>query len=345
MLTGFKKWKFVLPIIALTIAACGNDKDTAASTSDSSDKTYNLRLATVVSPPHSWVDAANFLAEEVEKQTDGKVKISIHHSGTLGNDERIIDEMQEGAIDFIIGGTQNASPYLKQFQLFSIPYLFESEEHFKKATDPEGELTERYKELLAETKFKISLLGFAGGGIRYTSTRDRVIKNVDDLRGLKLRLPGSPIASKVWSELGAVPTSMPFGEIYSALQTGVVDGFESTISGYTGSKLYEVAPNVSATHHEFMVTEFMISDVTKEKLPAEYLEVINNLVKDTLAVIQEKGDEYDTTLLAELEEKGVNITMDVDVESIRSKIEPLHGQFAKEADAEDILEIIRSLAN
>src|SRR5690625_242392 len=253
-------------LFLFVLTACGGEEGSAGTQKDApdsdteeevtSDEQFELRLATVVNPPHPWVDAGEFFAEEVEERTNGNVKVSIHHSATLGDDEGIIDELQLGTIDFILGGAQNAAPYVPQYQIFGFSYLFESMEDFEKVVGDDSEVTEHFKELYEENGLELKLLGLSGGGTRYTSHKNKEITKADDMQGVKMRLPGSPIESKIWGEFGAVPTSLPWNEIYSALQTGVVNSFESTLSGYEGSRLFEVAPHIAEPNHLYMVTHF-----------------------------------------------------------------------------------------
>src|SRR5699024_10870138 len=271
-------------LLLFGLAACGGAEETETSEEGNdaqeeaaSGEEFELRLATVVNPPHPWVDMGEFFAEEVEKRTDGNVKVSVHHSATLGDDEAIIDEMQIGTIDFIVGGAQNAAPYVPQYQIFGFSYLFNSMDEFEQAVAHDSEITEKFKNYYEESGLELKLLGLSGGGTRYTSHKDKEITEADDMQGVKMRLPGSPIESKIWSALGAVPTSLPWNEVYSGVQTGVVEAFESTLSGYEGSKLYEVAPNVALTEHLFMASHFTMSKLTEAKLPDEYNEIIEEV--------------------------------------------------------------------
>lgn len=334
-------------LIVFALAACGGaTEDHEASETDSaeaeSDAKYELNLATVVNPPHPWVDMGEFFAEEVEKRTDGNVKVSVHHSATLGDDEAIIDEMLIGTIDFIIGGVQNASPYVPQYQVFGFSYLFDDMDMFEEAIAHDSDITARFKEIHEESDLELKLLGLSGGGTRYTSHKDKQITEAADMHGVKMRLPGSPIESKIWSEIGAVPTSLPWNEVYSGVQTGVVEAFESTLSGYEGSKLHEVAPNVAKTEHLFMASHFTMSKLTEEKLPDEYNEIIEEVAIEASYSGTEQGKKYDEEIMEQLEELGVNIS-EVDKESFQRIVEPLYEELAEELDATDILEMILSL--
>lgn len=345
---------FVFPaMVLLVLAACGDSGETEKTEADAeesidaqeevtSDEQFELRLATVVNPPHPWVDAGEFFAEEVEKRTDGNVKVSVHHSATLGDDEAIIDELQIGTIDFIIGGAQNAAPYVPQYQTFGFSYLFESMEVFEKAVAHDSDVTNRFKEYYEENGLNLKLLGLSGGGTRYTSHKNKEITEADDMKGVKMRLPGSPIESKIWGALGAVPTSLPWNEVYSGVQTGIVESFESTLSGYEGSKLYEVAPNVALTEHLFMASHFTMSGLTADKLPEEYMEIIEEVAIEASYFSTEKGKEYDEENMEVLKDNGV-IFSEVDKESFIEKVDPLYDELAEEINATDVLEMIRNI--
>lgn len=335
--------------LLLMLAACGGSSDdTGDEDKDSgddevtSDEEFELRLATVVNPPHPWVDMGEFFAEEVEKRTDGNVKVSVHDSATLGDDEGIIDELQIGTIDFIIGGAQNAAPYVKQYQIFGFSYLFDSMDNFEKAIADDSEVTERFKEYYEENGLDLKLLGLSGGGTRYLSHKDTEVTEADDMKGVKMRLPGSPIESKIWGELGAVPTSLPWNEVYSGVQTGVVESFESTLSGYEGSKLNEVAPYVSETEHLFMASHFTMSGITAEELPDEYNEIIEEVAIEASYYGTEQGKDYDEEVLEKLVDDGVTFS-EVDKESFQEKVRPLYDDLAEDIEATDLLEMIRDI--
>lgn len=335
--------------VLLILAACGGssddteeeDKD-AGEEETASDEQFELRLATVVNPPHPWVDMGEFFAEEVEERTDGNVKISVHDSATLGDDEGIIDEMQIGSIDFIVGGAQNAAPYVKQYQIFGFSYLFDSMDKFEEAIAADSELTEKFKGYYEENNLDLKLLGLSGGGTRYLSHKDKEITEPDDLKGVKMRLPGSPIESKIWGEIGVVPTSLAWNEVYSGVQTGVVESFESTLSGYTGSNLNEVAPFMSETEHLFMASHFTMSGLTEAELPDEYNKIIEEVAIEASEYGTEQGKKYDEEILAEIEDMGVTLS-EVDKKAFQDIVTPLFDDLAEDIEATELLEIIHEI--
>ncbi len=144
-----------------------------------------------------------------------------------------------------------------------------------------------------------------------------------------MRLPGSPIESRLWSALGALPTSLPWNEIYSAVQTGVVNAFESTISGFYGSKLYEVAKYMSRTEHLYMLTHFTMGQISYEKLPDAYKKLILEIAPKAAVLGTEKGKEFDEKLLKEMQDKyGLQVAA-VRKEEFVKKVAPLHDELAR----------------
>ena len=281
------RWLFVLVAIvsgASIVFASGEGEATVDE-----DQVYRLRLGTVVSPPHAWLDLAEFFVEEVSNRTDGTVTVTVYPSGTLGNDATMIDEMRVGSLDLVIGGAQNAAQFVQEYQVFGLSYLFESQEQFAQAIEYRGPIFNRYVELHEEKNLDLRLLALSGGGTRNFSNNVRPINAPEDLDGIVMRVPGSPIELQIWSALGALPTSLPWNEIYSAMQAGVVNAFESTISGFFGSALYEVAPYMSRTEHLYMLSHFTMSQMTYDRLPEAYRTIIQTVAAEAATLGVAKG--------------------------------------------------------
>ncbi|TVQ38812.1 MAG: TRAP transporter substrate-binding protein [Geminicoccaceae bacterium] len=302
-----------------------------------------LRLATVVTAPHPWIDAAEAFKAELEAETDGRLTVSIFPSAQLGNDQTVIDEMRIGTIDMIIGGTQNASPFVPEFGLFSLNYLFSGMEAFEQATDPEGELFAHFEETVRDHGVGIRLLALTGGGTRNLSARGGPVLSPDDMVGLRMRVPGSQMDARMWQATGALTTSLPWSEIYTGMQTGVVEAFESSISGYYGSKLFEVAPYHSLTEHQIMMSHISISDIAFNRLSAEDQELVTRAARNAAVLGTAKGVEYDVSLLERLEaDHGVTVS-EVDKAAFMAVSAPLHDEFAASLGVTEALEMLRAL--
>ncbi|MTI16471.1 TRAP transporter substrate-binding protein [Rhodobacteraceae bacterium RKSG542] len=301
---------------------------------------YELRLSTVVNDPHPWTEAAFQMAKEVEEKTKGEVKITVFEGGSLGSDAAAIDQMRMGSVDFVVGGTTNAARVAPEFGVFSLSYLFENMDQFKRAMDPASPVVKQLKETISDRGMGFELLALGGGGTRTFSNNRRPINSVEDIKGLKMRVPGAKADALMWSELGALPTSMPFTEVYSAIQTGVVDSFESTISSFSSSKFYEVAKYHALTNHQIMTTHISGSSATMNRLPDEYAAIVREAANNAGKVITEAGERFDAEVLATLPSKGVTVTT-VDTAPFAAKLVSLHEEIAEDAGYPEILALIR----
>ena len=326
--------KGILVLLAVLFMVC-------AGTSFAADKTYTLRLATVVSPPHPWHEAANFLKEELEKRTNGAVKVRIFGGSQLGSDQSTFEEMRMGTIDLIIGGATTLINFVPELGALNLPYFYSGIDQFRAVMEPQGPVVKRFKEIYASKDLGARLLALGGGGTRVFSNNLRDVTGPDGLKGMKMRVPNSPKDAKIWSSAGALVVAMPWGEIYSALQTGVVNAFESTLSGYFGSKLYEVAKHMSNTQHIIMVSHLLMSEATAKKLPPEYLKIIEELSDEVGRIFTDKGEEFDKKVMADLKEKyGVTIS-EVDIKAFMDIFQPLHDELMAADNNEELLQLLR----
>ncbi len=308
------------------------------------EEEYELRLGTVVSPPHPWIDMAEFFADELEARTDGHVTVNISHSGAIGDDEEMIDEMRIGTVDFVIGGASNAIPFIPEYEVTGFPYLFEDYDHFNRTFEEGSPVFEEFRDIHEERAAGFQVIAFSGGGTRVTSTSFGPVSEPADVQGKDMRLPAAPSRVEIWEEFGAVATTLPWGDIYSALEAGMIEMFESSISGYYGSALYEVAPYMNLTNHQIMLTHFSMSDHTRNELPDEAIQIIEEVAAEAGELGTQRGIENDEELLEELEEEyGVEVNRDVDIDAFIEVSEPLHDRLAEDYEVVDLLEMIREL--
>jgi len=301
-----------------------------------------LRLATVVNAPHPWIDAAEAFKAEVEEKSEGRLTVEIFPGGSLGNDQTVIDEMRIGTVDMIIGGTQNAAPFVRQYEIFSLNYLFPDMAAFRRVTDPEGPVFAHLEQIHTDSGLGLKLLALTGGGTRNLSNNIGPVATPDDLSGVKMRVPGSQMDARIWQALGTLTTSLPWTELYTGVQTGVVNAFESTISGYYGSKLYEVAPYHAKTEHQVMMSHITIGEPSFNRLSAEDQAMLVEAARNAGELGTAKGEEYDGALLERLErEYGVTVS-EVDKARFVEAVMPLHDEFAEQLGATDLLALIRA---
>lgn len=302
-----------------------------------------LRLATQATAPHPWIDAAEALRNDMLDATDGRVDIRIFTGGALGNDATALDEMRMGTTDLLIGGTQEATPFFPEFQLFSLSYLFSNEEALRAAVAPDSDISSYFAGVYEQRGSGLKLLALTGGGVRNLSNNKHSITSIDDISRMRMRVPGSRMDALMWETSGALPTSLAFTELYTGLQTGVVDAFESTISAYVANKLYEVANYHAQTEHQFMVSHITMSQASFDRLSEEDQAALIEAVGRASQVAIDAGIEYDRSLLEPLVESGQVILTEVDKEPFIEIVSPLHDSVAADLGVTDLLELIRNI--
>jgi tripartite ATP-independent transporter DctP family solute receptor len=302
-----------------------------------------LRLSTQANAPHPWLDAAEVLREDMLKATDGRVDIQIFSGGALGKDATALDEMRMGTIDLLIGGTQEATPFFPEYQLFSLSYLFANEEVLRKAVAPESAISDYFQKVYEKGGTGLKLLALTGGGVRNLSNNTRAVTSIKDIAGMRMRVPGSRMDALMWETSGALPTSLPFTELYTGMQTGVVDAFESTISAYVANKLYEVAPYHARTEHQFMVSHITMSEAAFNRLSEDDQAALMRAAAHASQVAIDAGIKYDQSLLEPYVAAGQITVTEVDKAPFIEIVRPLHDEVAADLGVTDLLELIRNI--
>lgn len=268
-----------------------------------------MRLHTLVKSPHPYNDMAEFMAEEVAKRSDGAIAIKVFDAGQLGTDDAVIGEMGLGTIDLMISTTNNAAKKVPEFQIFSVPYLFSGFDDLMAKVGPGSKAIEFYQGVYEDRSLNMHLLALGGSGTRNLSNAKGPVNALADISGYKMRTPPSPMISKTWEQLGTLPVSVAWGELYAAIQTGVADALESSIPGYTGAKLYEVAPYLALTAHSIQVNHVSISARAWGKLSEDQQKMMTELAEEASVLGIEKAKEYEGALVDKLQaENNVTVT-------------------------------------
>ena len=316
-----KKRFLVLAVAALALSACGlkspETTTTAASseatetTANSADARSNAEVTLVyaeVNPLDTVVgQTGTAFKEKVEELSEGKIHIDIQASGVLGSENDVLDGMLggTGTVDMSrISAFALTSYGAKKASLLSIPYTFNSRDHFWKFVD-----SDMSKEFLDETSslnLGIRSLFYGEEGFRHFFTKNPV-NSVEDLKGMKLRVSNAPIMTGMVEGFGASPTVVSFNELYSALQTGVVDGAEQPITNYQSNAFPEVAPNLILDGHTLGAIQVVITDKAWEKLTPEQQEILVEAGKYAGDVNREISQKAEDKVLEELKAANVNV--------------------------------------
>ena len=283
---------------------------------------YRWKLGHVLAPTHPYNLAAVEFAKAVEKETKGRVKIEVHHSGALGSEGNMIEQLRFGAMEMSLMSTGTLRGVDPRLEIEELPYAWPTRQHAYAALD--GELGNKLKSILMPKG--IYILAWLENGYRHMTNRVRPIYKPEDLKGLKIRMGEVQMRIDAFKLLGAMPTPMAFTEVFMALQQGTVDGQENPLAIIYSSKFYEVQKYLSLTGHIWGSANFEINKGIWDKLP-----------KDIQAVLQENASKYaqyerklieqsDLELIAELKKKGMQVN-EVDLGPFKAPMKPIYEKY------------------
>ena len=285
----------------------------------------------------------DIFADKLKELSKGTMLIDQYPGAQLGQEPQVLQLVKNGDVEFCISSSANAATLSPQAGVMSMHFLFRSEGHLIKAmADPE--VSKAVKAMIADTVQGARVIGLATLGLRSMYSK-REIKNIAEIKGLKVRVQATPTEDTTFPAYGAQIVHMPFGSVYTSLQTGVVDVAENGVNVYLANKHYEVAPVLSMTEHEANNSLVWISD-----------KLWNSLTPERQGWVQAAADEVNKTQPAkaiELEHQsqdklrsiGVKIVTDVDKSGFVAVADPLQDKLAKELGphAEKIKNLIRGI--
>lgn len=290
-----------------------------------SSEAETMRLGHIMSANHHVNLAAQKFAEEVKKRTNGAVEIQIFPSGQLGQEKEMFESIRLGSLElgYIAGNAIEA--FEPSEGLFSLPYFFKSYEHaFAVQDGPVGkEIAQRVL-----TKTGVRYLAYGHIGFRNTLTRARPIRGLADFAGLKIRVPPSPSFVNAFKLLGANPTPIPGGEMYTALQTGVVDGVEGAPDILDDFKMFEVAKNYTLTHHIYTDIPLVIAEPVWKAMAPERRKAFEEAARVAELFERDIARQSEARVLDKLRAQGV-VLIDVDTAPMRERMQPYYEEFSK----------------
>lgn len=248
--------------------------------------------------------SVEYFRDVVEKRTDGRLKVNIFPNSQVGDDKQMMSGLQSGSLDMTYPSTSPATTLVPELRVFDLPFLFPSAEDADRVLDgPVGQ------ELLA--KFDgtgIKGLAWAENGYRQITNSTKPVKAPQDVAGLRLRVMENPIQVDIWKTLGANPTSMAFGEVFSALEQGVVDGQENPWSTIYTSKFHEVQEYGSETRHVYTPFIIMISQQLFDRLSPADRAIVQEAAEATRDYNRTINREYQNYAKAQLADTGMKVT-------------------------------------
>ena len=275
----------------------------------------------------------------VETMSGGEIKVRLFPSGTLGQEREIVQQLQEGLVDFMVSGTAIWGSVAPKLQVFDFPFLWRDWAHVHTVVDTT--LGAAAADYLASS-VRMRPLGWGDSfGFRHVITRNRDVSEPGQLAGLKLRTIQSAIYVKAVELMGASPTPMAFGEVYTSLQTGVIDGYEHDASTTLAQRFFEVAHHMTRTGHIAGVIGLWASASAWQRLPADVRALLERAGPEAARQQREVGAAEDARATAELRERGMTVR-EIDVSSFRQAAARLWEREARTLDVDPWLRLIRA---
>lgn len=283
-------WKRITVVMVVALLIVSALFITRPNTSDGPIK---LRLGHITGESDPWHLGALKFAELVKEKTNGEIDVEVYASSMLGNDRDLIEGMQIGSVDFALPAGV-LSNFYSPYAILELPYLFRDKQHLENVLY--GDVGDELKQSLLDNA-EVRGLEFWMRTPREL-TANKKIETPSDLRGLKIRVPEIPASIAAWEAMGATPTPMAFGEVYSSLQTGVIDAQENPVAFTASSKIQEVQKYMMMTDHVYGYVMLAMSEVTYQRLNEFQRQVVEEAAKE--------ATEYENQLVFEQEEQIIN---------------------------------------
>ena len=315
-------------------APSGETEQAPKETSAKADGAVTLVYAEVNSIDSLDGEIATFFKDKVEEKTNGSVVIDIQASGVLGAEVDVLDGMtnNSGTVDLCRISCFALNSYgAKLSSLLSVPFTFENRDQFWKFME-----TDLAQKILAEPEE----LGLGIHGLYYQEEGFRdffmseEVNGIEGLKGRKIRVSSDPILTGVVEALGAYPTVISFNELYTSLQSGVVDGADQPVPLYESNAFNEVAPNVILSHHTMSASEVVVSDASWAELSKEQQDAIMEAGKETSQYAKELSEKEESESIARLKEKGVKFTEVTDYTPWKEACADIISQYTKGMEEE-----------
>ncbi len=283
--------KSVFVMLGITVVTCGLLPATAGA-----QQAVTIRLGHVGFPGSLFDITGNKFAQEVNQALKGRVEVRVFHSSQLGSDEAMIKGIRVGAPEMQIPSTV-MSTVDQRYGVFEMPYIIINRTHMKKVTENKEVQKALFEPLPARG---VRVLAVWENGYRHITNNRRPIRVPGDMNDIKLRVPGGVWRVKMFKTYGANPSPMPFAEVYSALQSGVMDGQENPFSQIYSAKFQEVQKYLSLTGHVYTPAFLLVSEDFWKKQPKDVQDTLTKIALATGDFARSEGERLDKELLSKL---------------------------------------------
>lgn len=339
----FTRLAVVTGLLLIIMGCSGNDGNNDESKEEvdgesSGDKIvmkYSHGLNPSDDDPHHWV--AETFKEKVEEYSDGKIEVEIYPAGQLGSEARGFQDVQNKVVEATSLAVNNAQGYSPTMGIFDLPYIFEDRDEFYQVIDT---FWDDFNDKMIEESGNRSIIWF-DQGYRVVTNSQNPIEKMDDISGLKIRVPQNPIMIDTFEAWGAAPTPISWDETFNALQQGVVDGQENPYTVNYSSKFQEVQKYITDLHYKMWIGPVVVNEEWLQDLPEDAQEAIIKAGKETSEESREFIQEKEEEILQSLIEDGMEYSeAPADEEEWKEKAMSLWPEYYDELGGTELVEKI-----
>ncbi|MDO5048561.1 MAG: TRAP transporter substrate-binding protein [Actinomycetaceae bacterium] len=335
-MSAIKKMMALLAVMTLGLAGCAN-QGVANSADATAEKPMVLASAHNLSEQHVTSVALTEFAEDVNKRSEGRLEVKIYPNGQLGSETEVLEQLMAGVGAMTRVGAPGLAMYNEGYHTFGLPFVFEDEDHYYKAMDSAA--MREFYESSADDGF-IALTYYTSGA-RSFYTRNTPIRTPEDLRGMKIRVQNMRSQTDMMRALGGTPVVIPFGDIYTSLESGIIDGAESNETALTQSNHGEVAKVFSVNEHAMIPDMLVISTKVWDRLTKEDQQILVDAAIASTEKHKVAWAEAIDQSIEDAKEMGVEFVEDVDRAAFQDATSSMVDDYAKEyPKVADVLEII-----
>ena len=294
----------------------------------SKQDTITFRYAELAETDHPLTADAHYFADRVKELSDGRIIIEIYDNAQLGAEKEAVQAVQMGSVDFCRATVTLLADFdMPMLNVLGLPYIFDGRDHCWRVLDSEtGDKLRAYPK---EQGTGMVGLWFAEEGARSLITVEGPVTDISQIKGRKIRGNNASLILDVIDAMGASAVPMAYTEVYTSLQSGVIEGLENIAAGYNSASYYEVAPYYALTRHITSVSMIVMNEEEFDKLSKEDQEIIIRASKDTEQYARKTAREYDEKAMTELAAKGVHINEVDDIEQWREAVKPVQEKYGR----------------
>jgi tripartite ATP-independent transporter DctP family solute receptor len=292
-----------------------------------------INLGHVFAPNHTMHEASLKFAQLVDQKTRGQVEVRIHPSSTLGHERECIEGMQLGTVDMSLVSAGVVGNFEPKVGILDLPYIFRDINHVHKVVD--GEIGKELNQALQQ-KVGMRVLAWGDTVFRYVFTKRTPITKIEDFRGLKIRTPEAWLYAETFRLLGANPTPIAWGELYTALQTGVVEGLENAPEAVYTARLHEQVKHAIRTEHIFVAILVSVSERVYSRLPAEVHKALTEAAQEAWAWQRQVADANNVLFQKKLADEGMTFHS-IDKNVLQNRVRPMYEEYGKKSGTLDLI--------